>query len=342
MSSRTFFRTSLLTTLLAFVVVVLGAYVRLSDAGLGCPDWPGCYGQIVVPDAPAAIAEANAAYPDRPVEAAKGWKEMIHRYFAGVLGILIATLAVIAWRNRHRPGQPVRVPLALVALVIFQAALGMWTVTLKLNPVIVMAHLLGGLATLSLLWWQTLRAAHAPAPASPGRPLRLALALGLAVVIGQIALGGWTSANYAALACNEFPTCTLGQVWPSADFAEGFDFWHDLDGHYEFATHLSYRAKVAIHLMHRVGAVVTTVITLAIAFALWRSPRFPGGRRAAAALLLLVAAQFALGVSNVLFSLPLPVAVAHNAGAALLLLAFVTLNHLVRPQGRLSSDSRVT
>lgn len=333
-ANRWFFRVSLLASVLAFGVVALGAFVRLSDAGLGCPDWPGCYGHIGVPEASHAVASANAAYPDRPVVASKGWKEMIHRYFAGTLGLLTFAAAVLAWRNRHRRGQPVGVPLFLVLMVIFQAALGMWTVTWKLKPVVVMGHLLGGMTVLSLLWWQTLRGgrllARLSLPRVPG--LKAALAVGLVVVACQIALGGWTSSNYAAVACNEFPTCTNGTYWPrDADFASGFKLWHRIGPNYEYGQHLSHQAKEAIHLTHRVGALITTVFVLALAFALWRGVPGAAASAAAAVLVGVLTLQVALGISNVLFNLPLPVAVAHNAGAALLLLVFVTLNHLVRP-----------
>ncbi|WP_435103001.1 COX15/CtaA family protein [Arhodomonas sp. AD133] len=326
-----FFRLSLLATVLALGVVVLGAYVRLSDAGLGCPDWPGCYGRIGVPETPAAVADANAAYPDRPVEAAKGWKEMIHRYFAGALGLLVFALAVTAWRRRHVPGQPVVVPVLLVAVIIFQAVLGMWTVTWKLKPFIVMAHLLGGLTTLSLLAWQTLRACREGGGAGLSRRWQAILLGALLLVVGQVALGGWTSANYAALACNEFPACTLGEVWPAeADFVRGFELWHGIGPDYEYGTHLAREAKVAIHLAHRAGAVVVLVVLLAVAAGLIRHGRTVG--RLGMVLAAAVVVQFLLGVGNVWFSLPLAVAVAHNAGAAILLLLLVGLNHVAQPK----------
>lgn len=337
MADRWFYRLSLFATVLTVAVVVLGAYVRLSDAGLGCPDWPGCYGQIGVPQTLEEVGAANLAFPERPVEAAKGWKEMIHRYFAGALGLVIFALAALAYRNRHDRRQRLALALAIAALVVFQAMLGMWTVTWKLKPLVVMAHLLGGFAVLALLWWQTLRARRRLAgTAERGLPrvagLRAALVVALVAVVVQIALGGWTSANYAAVACNEFPTCTLGEVWPErADFSEGFTPWHGLGPNYEFGTHLSNAAKIAIHLAHRAGAVVVALLLLALAWALWRTVPGRTANRAAAVLAAALAAQFALGVSNVVFNLPLPVAVAHNAGAALLLLVLVTLNFLIRP-----------
>lgn len=331
-ASPWYFRFSLLASVLALGVVVLGAYVRLSDAGLGCPDWPGCYGQITVPENPIALAEAKAAYPDRPVVPAKGWKEMIHRYFAGTLGLLILSLAVIAWRKRNVPSYPTVIPLLLLVLVIVQALLGMWTVTWQLKPAVVLAHLLGGMTIVSLLWWQTLRQGQLLHPSSlaPKFWLKAALLLGLVLVFGQIALGGWTSSNYAALACNQFPACYNGQVWPAANFKQGFVLWHGLNINYEGGV-LNAPARVAIQLVHRAGALVVALFTLGLAWLLWK--RVPGraAKWSAGILAFLVIAQFSLGVSNVLFSLPLPVAVAHNAGAALLLLTFVTLNHLIRP-----------
>ncbi|PWG61954.1 COX15/CtaA family protein [Spiribacter halobius] len=326
-----FYRLSLAATTLALCVIVLGAWVRLTDAGLGCPDWPGCYGLIDVPRTAEEIAAANAAFPERPVEVGKGWREMIHRYLAGILGLLILGLAVFAWRQRRRPGQPRRLPWIILGVVTFQAILGMWTVTWQLKPVVVMAHLLGGLLTLSLLWWQTLRSRPLPAAGRlGGRPqLRLLLAAGLTVAIGQIALGGWTSTNYAALACNEFPACSVGEWWPDdADFAEGFVLWRGLGVNYEFGV-LDHPARVAIHLTHRLGAVVALIVLGALAWALWRAGG--AGRVVGLALAGALVLQISLGVGNVVYSLPLPMAVAHNAGAALLLLVLVTAIHLVRP-----------
>lgn len=333
-SSRLFRRAALAATVLTLCVVMLGAYVRLSDAGLGCPDWPGCYGHVGVPDHPEEVAAANAAFPERPVETDKGWKEMIHRYLAGVLGLLILGLAIASVAARKRGGRLEKLPLILLGVVVFQAILGMWTVTWKLKPVVVMAHLLGGLTTLSLLWWLTLR--HLPSavrwrlPALPG--LRPALAVALVLLVGQIALGGWTSANYAALACNEFPTCSQGQWLPEADFGEGFVLWRGLGQNYEFGV-LDNPARVAIHLTHRFGAVLVTAVLVGLIVALWRLPSI-AARRSSAVLAVLLGAQLALGIANVVLNLPLAVAVAHNGGAAILLLALVTLNYLARNEGR--------
>ncbi len=325
------FRTgALVTCLLALLVVVLGAYVRLSDAGLGCPDWPGCYGHLLgVPESAQEVEQANTAYPERAVETGKAWKEVIHRYFAGALGLLIAWLALLAWRNRKDPRQAVGVPVFLVALVVFQALLGMWTVTLLLKPVIVMLHLLGGLAILSLLWWMYLGAGGVQRGARQPAERIVLLGLGLGLLIGQIMLGGWTSANYAALACTDFPTCQ-GQWWPQADFREGFVFWRGLGTNYEFGV-LDNPARTAIHLSHRVMAVVVALYwLLLLAFFLAGSRTGTALRSASTVTLLLLVAQLTLGVSNVVLHLPVSVAVLHNGGAALLLLAVITLIFLAR------------
>ncbi|KAF1051370.1 MAG: Heme A synthase [Stenotrophomonas maltophilia] len=210
------FALAVLATALALLVVLLGAYTRLTHAGLGCPDWPGCYGFVHVPSSEAQLAHAQAHFPDAPVQAQKGWNEMIHRYFAGSLGLLIVALAVQALRRRGQDGQPLRLPLTLLAVVLAQAAFGMWTVTLKLWPQVVTAHLLGGFTTLALLFLLSLRLSGAFAPRALPASLRRLAALGLALVIGQIALGGWVSSNYAAVACIDLPMCH-GQWWPDMD-----------------------------------------------------------------------------------------------------------------------------
>lgn len=318
------FRLALFATLLALIVVLLGAYTRLTHAGLGCPDWPGCYGFISVPKSEAQLAHAELHFPDAPVEAHKGWNEMIHRYFAGTLGLLISVLAGRAWINRRHPGQPVKLPLFLLAVVIAQAAFGMWTVTLKLWPQVVTGHLLGGFATLSLLFLLTLRLSGVlPALTVPKRLQSWATA-GLLLVIGQIALGGWVSSNYAAVACIDFPTCH-GQWLPPADFANGFHLTQHIGPNY-LGGQLDSDARTAIHLTHRIGALLVTVVLLGLAWQL----KVVGMTRLAGLLLIALAAQIALGISNVLFHLPLPVAVAHNAGGAALLLTLVLVNYHAR------------
>lgn len=317
---------------LTFGVVVLGAYVRLSDAGLGCPDWPGCYGRLDVPDRAEQIAAANAAYPHRPVEPAKAWKEMIHRYCAGALGLLALALAILAWRHRRDPGQPLVLPLALLGLIVLQSLLGMWTVTWQLKPVVVMGHLLGGLATLGLLAWLVLRQGRygMDREAVGERGLRGYALLGLALLVVQIALGGWTSANYAALACPDFPTCQT-RWWPPMDFGEAFALWRGLGVSYEGGV-LANDARVAVHMAHRLGALTVLLYLGWLSGRLLATARSRTARLAGLAIAVLLAGQIALGIANVVLRLPLPVAVAHNGGAALLLLALVALNHLLRTE----------
>lgn len=318
-----FVRLARFGALLALAVVMLGAWVRLTDAGLGCPDWPGCYGRLVVPHQ-ATTAEELGAQFTRPLEAGKAWREMIHRYLASSLGLVCVALAVVAWRNRRDPAQPWRVPLVLVALVMFQGLLGMWTVTLLLKPIIVVAHLLGGFATLALLFsigrWRMVRV---PAPGPALRVLGIAAA---AALLLQIALGGWTSANYAALACPDFPTCQT-QWWPAlADFDEGFVLWRGLGVDYEGGV-LDHPARVAVHFTHRLGAILAALL---IALLGWRLARIEATRADGQAVLALLLLQLSLGVSIVWFGVPLAVAVAHNGTAALLLLAVINANQRIR------------
>lgn len=323
-TSRPGFPLAAVATVLALVVVLLGAYTRLTHAGLGCPDWPGCYGFIGVPQTDAQLAHAERHFPEAPVEAQKGWNEMVHRYFAGTLGLAILGLAVHALVRRGRDGQPLRLPLALLGVVITQAAFGMWTVTLKLWPQVVTAHLLGGFTTLALLFLLSLRLSGAlPALGLPAGLRRLAVAA-LTLVIGQIALGGWVSSNYAAVACVDLPTCH-GQWWPAMDFANGFHLTQHIGPNY-LGGQLDSDARTAIHMTHRLGALVVTLTLLALA---WRL-RGEGLGRLAGLLLTVLALQVGLGISNVLFHLPLPVAVAHNGGGALLLLTLVLVNYRVR------------
>lgn len=332
MQTTLFYRVAWAALALTFVVVILGAYVRLSDAGLGCPDWPGCYGQLDVPDQADQIAEANSAYPHRPVEPAKAWKEMIHRYCAGALGLLILTLAVLAWRSRRQADQPVALPLALLGLIIFQSLLGMWTVTWQLKPVVVMAHLLGGLTTLSLLVWLLLgqRKDRKWTVATESQTLRHYALLGLALLVGQIALGGWTSANYAALACPDFPTCQ-SQWWPPLDLQEAFTPWRGLGRSYEGGV-LANDARMTIHILHRIGALIVALYLGWLSWRLVATTRNRALQLVGAAIVVLLISQIGLGIANIVLHLPLPVAVAHTGGAALLLLSLVTLNHLIRPE----------
>ena len=315
-------------TLLAFCLIVLGAYVRLSDAGLGCPDWPGCYGQLI--GVPVAAHEQSAAlqvFPGQFIEPHKAWKEMAHRYVAASLGLLIALIALLAWRQRRALGQSPALPALLLTVVIAQALLGRWTVTLLLKPLVVSAHLLGGMTTLALLVWLLLRQRDEvrAAPAEESRRFRIHAALALLAVIVQIALGGWVSSNYAALACGDFPTC-LGRWLPEMDFTHAFalrrELGYDADG-----ALLSNAALTAIHWSHRAGALIVTLIVGALA---WTLSQRPGWRRWGLLLAAALQAQVALGIAIVLLALPLPLAVAHNAGAALLLGVTVALNCKLR------------
>ncbi len=326
---RAFLTLTAIAVALTLTVVVLGAFVRLSDAGLGCPDWPGCYGHLTPPSAEHQVAAANAAHPGRPVEAPKAWKEMVHRYAASTLGLIIVVLAAIAWRRRLEHRQPVRLPLLLVPVVMLQGALGMWTVTLLLKPLVVTLHLVGGMAILALLALSWLRMsgwmatnARAPTPL-----LRLALAAYVLLCL-QIALGGWVSANYAAVACPDLPTCQ-GAWWPAADFGEGFVLWRGLGIDYEGGV-LDHPARVAIHLVHRLGALLVTLALLALVVGAWRAGVQAGLRQwrvlaglTAAALAL----QLAIATAMVQEAFPLGLATAHNLGAALLLLATTALLH---------------
>jgi len=333
-------RLALIAALLCLGVVVLGAYVRLSNAGLGCPDWPGCYGHLTPAGAAADQHTALDPLRGQPLVIGKAWREMVHRYAAGTLGFLIVCLTAmgIAWRRERV--LPVGYVLALLGIVVVQGALGMLTVTWQLTPIIVTAHLLFGLTTLSLLWWLTLtlwrsRVREGAWPAGgrrPGRSLaavRTLAAIGLVVLACQIALGGWTSSNYAALACPDLPTCQ-GSFWPAANFHAGFTLWHPLNVDYEGGV-LASPARVAIQLTHRLGAIATTVMLLIVAGVSLRDSVPESARRAALCVILALALQLGIGVSMVLRGFPLWIATAHNAGAALLLLATLALNRALTP-----------
>lgn len=379
---RTFRRIAWFAVALALCVIVFGAFVRLSNAGLSCPDWPTCYGRATWPtDAGAEAHEALTAI--RAIEPHKAWREQFHRIIAGGLGLLVLALALIAARRRpHGIAQvlaaaalvAVSIPLYMraeyvlasvlagageaillfaalrwnnvglsrvsaltLAVIIFQALLGMWTVTWLLKPVVVMGHLLGGLTTFSLLVWIAWRATDRPIRLADAKRLRWLVAGALAVLGVQIALGGWVSANYAALSCGaggwltedmhafDFPRC-VGQWWPPADFREGFVLWRGIGVDYEGGV-LDGAARIAIQMAHRLWAIVAFVALLALA---WRLVRTPGMRGWATLLALLTVAQVTLGIANVKLSLPLSVAVLHNAGAVLLLFVLVTLLARVR------------
>lgn len=380
---------SLAAFILALCVVVLGAFTRLADAGLGCPDWPTCYGHLWVPLSEADVAKANEKFAETPVEHHKTWPEQLHRLFASTLGLVILAifflcyrallpeqrpLSVLLWlgvlvastiarifvgdaldpflfvvvggyflnlvrltlRRRQNPSSPGQASLfrhaaLLAGMVILQGLFGMWTVTLYLWPKVVTAHLLGGFATLGLLWLLFQRLIAEPwRLASPELSkllnLRLLAALALAVVIVQIALGGWVSSNYAALACPDFPKCQ-NSWWPHADFYTGFNVWQSIGPNY-LGGLLDNEARIAIHLMHRLGALLVTGVLLVLAWQLWRSG-LAAAQKLAAVLVAILIVQIGLGISNIVLSLPLPVAVAHNAVGALLLLCVITVNYRI-------------
>ncbi|WP_028918444.1 COX15/CtaA family protein [Pseudoxanthomonas sp. J35] len=375
--ARHFHRFAWLAVALTACVVVFGAFVRLSDAGLSCPDWPTCYGRATWPSAPQDAA-AHAASEIRQFDTTKAWREQVHRHLAASLGVLVLLLALLAARRRRfgmgvivgasllvaaaipaymygqiglafalaGAGEAVlllaamrwsnidlaRAAVLTLAVIVFQALLGKWTVTLLLKPIVVMGHLLGGLTTFSLLLWMAWRATHLPIVLADARVLRRWLVAGLVVLGVQIALGGWTSANYAALACGgggwttaehhylDFPKC-VGQWWPPTDFREGFVLWRGIGVDYEGGV-LDGASRIAIQMAHRMMAAVVLLYMLVLAV---RLSRLPGMRGWGSLLAVLVLAQVALGVLNVKLALPLPVAVLHNAGALALLAVLVTL-----------------
>ncbi len=313
----------LTSVLLAFVVVVLGAYTRLSDAGLGCPDWPGCYGKMIVPSHPEAIDAATSAYPERPLESGKAWKEMVHRYFAGALGFFILAIAFLSIKAGHH--RPFKLPLLILVLVIGQAALGMWTVTMNLMPAIVMGHLLGGFTIISLLFLLHLRlkAFRIPGGDYPARHIAKYASLGMIILIVQIALGGWTSANYAALVCTELPICE-GNWVQRLDFIDAFSI--PVADNYEFGKH-SFEGRMTMHVTHRFGALVTFIYLSWLAVKLYTRAASDVVKTQSIALISILGIQVVLGVSNVVFKLPIMVAVLHNGVAAILLLSLILINY---------------
>ena len=308
-----------LTLFLTFDLIVVGAFTRLTDSGLGCPDWPGCYGHASPLGAAAPIAHAEAAMPTGPVTASKAWIEMIHRYLAMVVGALCLVMAAAGWAaRRHLPHSPWWPTLTLL-WVIVQGMFGKYTVTLKLYPAVVTLHLLGALVLLGLLAFQ--REAFHGRTLELSRGLRRAVWAVLALVMVQVALGGWVSTNYAVLACSGFPSCS-GQWWPTGDYANGFTLMREL-GHTASGALLPFDALVAIHWVHRLFAVVVVAGVVALGLALWRSSvmlsSWGGG------LLLLVGLQAATGASNVVLQWPIAAALLHSAGAAALVLLLTLL-----------------
>ena len=316
---------TLLTLFLTFDLVLFGAFTRLTDSGLGCPDWPGCYGNASPVGAQAEISAAQTAMPTGPVTHGKAWVEMIHRYLATGVGVLILTLAASNWwlqtqqtRARFQSGAPVSPwwPTLTLVWVCVQGAFGALTVTMKLYPAIVTLHLLGGLLLLALLCAQAVRQGQAqsgafPEPLGPG--LRTALLLGAALLALQIALGGWVSTNYAVLACSSFPACQASW-WPAMDFRQGFQIWREL-GRLADGSHISFAALTAIHYTHRL---VAYVVLGALAALAWRLHRHPALRPQARWLAALLLWQLATGLGNVVLGWPLAAAVSHTGGGAAL------------------------
>ena len=369
---RHFHRIAWLAVALALGVIVFGAFVRLSNAGLSCPDWPTCYGRATWP-AHAGEAADHAATSVRMYEGSKAWREQVHRHLAAVLGLLVLGLALLGARRRRLGIMRVLAAAVLVGIsiplymkaqyaaaaafaiagelllltgavrwdnkdlarisaitlmvIVFQALLGMWTVTWLLKPIVVMGHLLGGLTTFALLLWMAWRATDMPIRLADAVQLRRWFIVALIALGVQIALGGWTSANYAALACGtDFPTC-VGRWWPPTDFSEGFVLWRGIGVDYEGGV-LDGASRIAIQMAHRLMAIVVFGVLIALALRLLRTP---GMRGWGTLLALLTLAQVALGIANVRMGLPLSVAVAHNAGAVLLLATLVSLLARVRP-----------
>jgi len=315
-------RLTLFATLLALIVVSFGAYTRLTDSGLGCPDWPGCYGTLSVPESIDQIEKAQAVYPDSPVEVEKAWIEMIHRYIAGILGIMILVIAFMSIKLRDQINYSLKWPFFLLGLVIFQAALGMWTVTLLLKPAVVSSHLLGGMTVLGILTFLMHRSygTHRENFVS-NRFERKIIRFSLVLLFIQIALGGWTSTNYAALACTDYPTCH-GSLIPEMDFSNAFTIFREL-GVTSLGEPLSLEALHAIQWVHRVGAIVLLGYLLFVAYILKVNQGFNMWRNV---LILVISLQFIIGIANLLLHLPIVLATLHNLGAALLVVILVGIN----------------
>lgn len=317
----------LVTLFLTFDLVLFGAFTRLTDSGLGCPDWPGCYGSATPLGAGSAIAAAQSAMPTGPVTHSKAWVEMVHRYLAMGVGILITAIVLVAWRSRHATQRQTRLspwwPVATLVWVCIQGAFGALTVTMKLFPAIVALHLLGGYVLLAMLTVQALRLApqttvfsHQSLP----RGLRWGLGLALALLVLQAASGAWVSTNYAVLVCNEFPKCQ-GSWWPDMDFVGALEIWRPL-GVNHAGDHISFQALTAIHFAHRLLAVLTLLVLAAVAWQVWGRA---GLRKPARLLAALLVVQLATGLSNVVLGWPLIAAVLHTGGAGALVVTLVWL-----------------
>lgn len=317
-----FRKLALIATVLTLCVVVLGAYVRLSDAGLGCPDWPGCYGTLTVPQSTEALTYAHETFPESPVEEDKAWKEMIHRYIAGILGLLVFALFVQGWREKHNIKVSPWLPTALVGVVGFQAILGMWTVTMLLKPAIVTMHLMGGMTTLAILTWIAHRHwSHVTSNFLVSSGYRFFVRFAIVILAIQIFLGGWTSTNYAALACTDFPTCH-GAWIPDMDFGNAFHWFRELHEGVG-GDKMGLSAYVAIQWTHRVGALITFIYLGVLSIGLIRQTQL---KALASTMFILLLTQIGLGIANLILLLPTVLAVAHNMVAALLLMIVVVLN----------------
>lgn len=325
--SKNISKVLLITVCFALFVVTLGAYTRLTDAGLGCPDWPGCYGHMVLPNKGQSLVEAQNAYPTIPIEQKKAWTEMAHRYAVGFLSILILFIAFYALRAiKHKQPFPRVLPFVLIGLLAFQAALGMWTVTLKLLPVVVMGHLLGGLTILASLWWCYL-SLKKPSSSPQDQQFKPWVILGGIIVFCQIALGGWVSANYAGISCVGFPSCN-GKLIPELDMQKAFNVKAPVGNNYQGGL-LESTPRITIQFVHRIGAMITFSYILLLSLTMiMRGSRTL--KILAGVSLTLVMIQFALGVINVVRLLPLSIAVAHNGFAAMLLLSMLALIYYVR------------
>ncbi len=326
------YRFAVFATLFALLVIVLGAFTRLVDAGLGCPDWPGCYGHILWPMAEEEVIKANEKFPETPVEHDKTWPEQVHRLLAGSLGFFCIIFVVIAYIQRYKEkdkSYPLKLPILLLIVVIIQGIFGWKTVSLKLWPQVVTAHLLGGFATVSLLALLALRlrnnfwhvSAHQLLQLKKIQPLLLIMLL-LAII--QIALGGWMTSNYAALACPDLPKCQTSW-WPEMDFSQGFNIFQDIGPNY-LGGIMDSASRTAIHITHRIGAIILTLFVIFTALLLMKIGD-PLVKRWALVLKTVLLLQLLLGISNIVFALPLAVAVAHNAVGAIFLLTMVAVNY---------------
>ncbi len=318
-----FRKLAIFSAVLALLVIILGSYVRLSDAGLGCPDWPGCYGQPVISNGADFKADAEQKFPESPLNVEKAWKEMTHRYAAALLGLTALCLALISWRQKKWRGTAILSTLGLLVLIALQAALGMWTVTLKVMPIIVTMHLLLGMITFWSISWVYLRSNPEITVSKKNNfALRAFTLFAMLVLFAQIILGGWTSSNYAALACSDFPKCN-GQWLPSADFYSALEFFKGLESGYTGV--LSYKAQLAVHWLHRVGALITFVILTLVMLVATSQQYNKRVRKAGLTLSVLLLIQIVLGILNIRLSLPLWTAVAHNGFAALLMLPLIAI-----------------